>query len=209
MVIPLLGVYPEKIKTLIGKELCTPMLIAALLKTTRIPKLPQTSWVVTFPFSVCCPLGASCQTPVRAGSQGERAAPAVSSWENKSPLTSPSTYQTRFCISVTRTEPRGPLQIHGKLSGTVLGWTFREDRLLSAATDLPLKQGRLLKLRSSGCPKVENWLHLVESRRLPPEQVYKPSFKGEIEVKGIQFKSLFSASSCFLPPIWLVLPILL
>ena len=140
------------------------------LKQPGYRSCPKLLGLLPFHSRVCCPLGASCQTPVRAGSQGERAAPAVSSWENKSPLTSPSTYQTRFCISVTRTEPRGPLQLPGKPSGRVLGWMLREDGLVSAPTDLPLQQGRLLELglRSLGCPRMGNWLHLGEFRRLPP-----------------------------------------
>ena len=44
--IPLLGIYPEKIKTLIRKDTCTPMFIAALFTTARTwkeqPKYPST-----------------------------------------------------------------------------------------------------------------------------------------------------------------------
>ena len=43
--IPLLGIYPEKTKTLIRKDTCTPMFIAALftiVKTWKQPKYPST-----------------------------------------------------------------------------------------------------------------------------------------------------------------------
>ena len=43
--IPLLGVYPGKMKTLIRKDACTPMFIAALFtiaKTWKYPKCPST-----------------------------------------------------------------------------------------------------------------------------------------------------------------------
>ena len=42
--IPLLGIYPEKMKTLIQKDTCTPMFIAALCtraKTSKQPKGPS------------------------------------------------------------------------------------------------------------------------------------------------------------------------
>ena len=41
--IPLLGIYPEKTKTLIKKDICTPMLIAALFTTAKIWKEPKCS----------------------------------------------------------------------------------------------------------------------------------------------------------------------
>ena len=48
-VIPLLGIYPEKIKTLIKKDTCTPMFIAALFTRAKIwkqPKCPSTDeWI--------------------------------------------------------------------------------------------------------------------------------------------------------------------
>ena len=47
--IPLLGTYPEKMKTLIQKDTCTPVFIAALFtiaKTWKQPKCPMTGeWV--------------------------------------------------------------------------------------------------------------------------------------------------------------------
>ena len=47
--IPLLGIYLEKTKTLIRKDTCTPMFIAALLiiaKTWKQPKCPSTNvWI--------------------------------------------------------------------------------------------------------------------------------------------------------------------
>ena len=47
--IPFLGIYQEKMKTLIRKDTCTPMFIAALLtiaKTWKQPKCPSTDdWV--------------------------------------------------------------------------------------------------------------------------------------------------------------------
>ena len=47
--IPLLGIYPEKMKTLIQKDTCTPMFIAALFtraKTWKQPKCPSTDeWI--------------------------------------------------------------------------------------------------------------------------------------------------------------------
>ena len=42
--IPLLGIYPEKMKALIQKDTCTPMFIAALFtiaKTWKQPKCPS------------------------------------------------------------------------------------------------------------------------------------------------------------------------
>ena len=44
LAISLLGIYPEKTKTLIQKDSCTPMLIAALLiiaNTQKQPKCPR------------------------------------------------------------------------------------------------------------------------------------------------------------------------
>ena len=47
--IPLLGIYPEKMKTLIQKDTCTPMFIVALFtiaKTWKQPKCPSTEeWI--------------------------------------------------------------------------------------------------------------------------------------------------------------------
>ena len=47
--IPLLGMYPEKMKTLIRKDTCTPVFIAALFtiaKTEKQPKCPSTDeWI--------------------------------------------------------------------------------------------------------------------------------------------------------------------
>jgi len=43
LVIPLLGIYPKKIKTLTGKEICTSMFTAALFiisKTWKQPTCP-------------------------------------------------------------------------------------------------------------------------------------------------------------------------
>ena len=39
--IPLLGVYPKNMKTLIGKDICTPMFIAALFTIAEIWKQPK------------------------------------------------------------------------------------------------------------------------------------------------------------------------
>ena len=39
--IPLLGIYPEKVKTLIQKDTCTPMFIAALFTTAKTWKQPK------------------------------------------------------------------------------------------------------------------------------------------------------------------------
>lgn len=119
-----------------------------------------------------------------------------------------------FCISVTRTEPRGPLQWQGKPSGTVLGWPFREDRVVPVPTDLPLEQRRPRKfgLRSSTGPRVEkSWLHLVECARLPPGEGVGARFsRGKRSERAFSpSHQLFSVSSCFLPPIRLVLPVLL
>ena len=41
-VIPLLGIYPEKMKTLIWKDTCAPMFIGALFTTAKQPKCPST-----------------------------------------------------------------------------------------------------------------------------------------------------------------------
>ena len=47
--IPLLGIYPKKTKTLIQKDICTPMFIASLFtiaKTWKQPKCPSTDeWI--------------------------------------------------------------------------------------------------------------------------------------------------------------------
>ena len=47
--IPLRGIYPEKTKTLIQKDTCTPMFIATLFtiaKTWKQPKCPSTDkWI--------------------------------------------------------------------------------------------------------------------------------------------------------------------
>ena len=47
--IPFLGIYPEKMKTLIKKDTCTPMFTAALFtiaKTWKQPKCPSTDeWI--------------------------------------------------------------------------------------------------------------------------------------------------------------------
>ena len=47
--IPLLGIYPEKMKSLIQKDTCTPMFIAALFtiaRTWKQPKCPSTDeWI--------------------------------------------------------------------------------------------------------------------------------------------------------------------
>ena len=47
--IPLLGIYPEKMKTLIRKDTCTPIFTAALFttaKTWKQPKCPSTDeWI--------------------------------------------------------------------------------------------------------------------------------------------------------------------
>ena len=40
-VIPLLGIYPKKSKTLIEKDICTPMFIAALFTIAKIWKQPK------------------------------------------------------------------------------------------------------------------------------------------------------------------------
>ena len=49
LVIPLLGSYPKNTKTLIQKDTCTPMVIAALFTITKIwkqPKCPSTDeWI--------------------------------------------------------------------------------------------------------------------------------------------------------------------
>ena len=39
--IPLLGIYPKKMKTLIKKDMCTPMFIAALFTVAKIWKQPK------------------------------------------------------------------------------------------------------------------------------------------------------------------------
>ena len=39
--IPLLGIYPKKTKTLIRKDICTPMFIAALFTIVKIWKQPK------------------------------------------------------------------------------------------------------------------------------------------------------------------------
>ena len=39
--IPLLGIYPKQMKTLIRKYVCTPMFIAALFIIVKIRKQPQ------------------------------------------------------------------------------------------------------------------------------------------------------------------------
>ena len=41
--IPLLGIYPEKMKTLIRKDTCTPMFTAALFTTAKTWKQPKCS----------------------------------------------------------------------------------------------------------------------------------------------------------------------
>ena len=47
--IPLLGIYPEKLKTLIRKDTCTPVFTAAVFTTAKIwkqPKCPSTDeWI--------------------------------------------------------------------------------------------------------------------------------------------------------------------
>ena len=47
--IPLLGIYPEKMKTLIQKDTCTPMFIAVLFTIAKVwkqPKCPSTDeWI--------------------------------------------------------------------------------------------------------------------------------------------------------------------
>ena len=47
--IPLLGIYPKKMKTLIPKDICTPMFTAVLFTTAKIwkqPKCPSTDeWI--------------------------------------------------------------------------------------------------------------------------------------------------------------------
>ena len=48
--VPLLGIYPEKMKALISKDMCTPMLIAILLftiaETWKQPKCPSVDeWI--------------------------------------------------------------------------------------------------------------------------------------------------------------------
>ena len=40
LVIPLLGIYPKNMKTLIQKDTCTPMFIAALFTIAKIWKQP-------------------------------------------------------------------------------------------------------------------------------------------------------------------------
>ena len=43
----LLGTYPQKMKTLIQKDTCTPMFIAALFKTAKQPKCSSTDeWII-------------------------------------------------------------------------------------------------------------------------------------------------------------------
>ena len=37
----LVGIHPEKMKTAIQKDTCTPMFIAALFTTAKIPKQPK------------------------------------------------------------------------------------------------------------------------------------------------------------------------
>ena len=44
-VIPLLGIYPKKLETLIQKNICTPMFIAALVTIAKIWKQPKCSSV--------------------------------------------------------------------------------------------------------------------------------------------------------------------
>ena len=39
--IPLLGIYPKESETLIGKNICTPMLLAALFTIAKIEKQPK------------------------------------------------------------------------------------------------------------------------------------------------------------------------
>ena len=39
--IPLLGIYPKKAKTLIRKDVCTPMFVAALFTIAKIWKQPK------------------------------------------------------------------------------------------------------------------------------------------------------------------------
>ena len=39
--IPLLGIYPKKMKTLIRKDICIPVFIAALFTTARLWKQPS------------------------------------------------------------------------------------------------------------------------------------------------------------------------
>ena len=43
--IPLLGIYPKKMKTRIRKDTCTPMFIAALFTIAKIWKQPKCSWI--------------------------------------------------------------------------------------------------------------------------------------------------------------------
>ena len=48
--IPFLGIYPKNMKTLIQKDICTPMFIAALFTTTKIwkqPKCPLTDELIS------------------------------------------------------------------------------------------------------------------------------------------------------------------
>jgi len=45
--IPLLGINPNNMKTLIQKCMCTPMIIAALLTIAKIWKQPETIWMDT------------------------------------------------------------------------------------------------------------------------------------------------------------------
>ena len=56
--IPLLDIYPEKMKTLIWKDTCTPMFIAALFtiaKTWKQPKCPSTDeWMVVCVYIYMC-----------------------------------------------------------------------------------------------------------------------------------------------------------
>ena len=42
--IPLLSIYPKKMKTLIQKDTCTPMLTAALFTITKTRKQPKCPW---------------------------------------------------------------------------------------------------------------------------------------------------------------------
>ena len=43
--IPILGIYPRKLKTLIQQDTCTPMFIEALLTTVKIWKQPKCSLI--------------------------------------------------------------------------------------------------------------------------------------------------------------------
>ena len=44
-VIPLLGIFPKKMKTLIWKGICTTMFIAGLFTIAEIWKQPRCSWI--------------------------------------------------------------------------------------------------------------------------------------------------------------------